>query len=100
MARFPVATESALLALSERGVLPSEDAQALITAHRAMESLIQYLRATFGSEPPTSLPPEREKRVRALDPVWSDEASIKDQLTEHAQTVMALFEKLVGRYEA
>jgi glutamate-ammonia-ligase adenylyltransferase len=94
--RPPRAAPDTLRWHAARGALSENDADVLLRAHRLFEAVMQYGRATFGTEQQQSLREERAARLaRLAGGNGGDVAQAVDQVAAEAREV---FERLYGSY--
>jgi glutamate-ammonia-ligase adenylyltransferase len=94
-------TRVALARLREAGVLPAEEAAALIRADRLWRTVIGLIRLTHGKSRDPALPaPATEALLRAVAPLLPapavDLPALRTQMAEVAGTVRAIFERRLG----
>ncbi len=94
-------TRIALARLSEAGILPAEEAAALIAADRLWRTVIGLIRLTIGKSREEALPaPVAAALLRAAGPLLEprpvDLPALRAQMRDMAATVRAIFERRVG----
>ncbi|MBL6455413.1 bifunctional [glutamine synthetase] adenylyltransferase/[glutamine synthetase]-adenylyl-L-tyrosine phosphorylase [Belnapia sp. T6] len=94
-------TRTALARLGQYGMLPREEAAALIAADRLWRTIIGLVRLTIGKSREANLPAPGAAallRVAAplLDPAPVDLPALRAQMQDVAGTVRAIFERRVG----
>jgi glutamate-ammonia-ligase adenylyltransferase len=97
-------TRTALARLGQYGMLPAEEAAALIAADRLWRGILGMVRLTIGKSREVALPaPAEAALLRAvgplLDPRPVDLAALRTQMQGVAGTVRAIFERRVGKLE-